>query len=63
MLGPLLALTGFSGLGTYILPINYGTSDNINVYEINRARRKIHRAKMYRQYRHQPLRGMRVKAR
>ena len=47
----------------YSLSANYGTSDNINIHQINRARRKFHRGKMYRRFRNQPTRGMRVKAR
>jgi hypothetical protein len=35
----------------------------MNYYEIQRARRKAHRGKMYRRYRHQATRSMKAKVR
>ena len=32
----------------------------MNFYEIQRARRRAHRGKMYRRYRNQPTRGMKI---
>lgn len=41
----------------------FDRGSGMNHHEITRARRKIHRAKMYKQYRGQRLRGHREKAR
>ncbi len=58
MLGSLLALAARMGLGNiYTLSADYGSSDNINIHQVNAARRKIHRGKMYRRFRGQKLPG------
>lgn len=54
---------GFYGFGFYDFGSLFDRGSGINIHEITRARRKIHRAKMYKQYRGQRLRGHREKAR
>jgi hypothetical protein len=63
MLGSLLRFLIPSMGQIYSLSADYGSLDSINIHQVNRARRKAHRGKMYRRFRHQPTRAMRVKAR